>query len=237
MGTPQDSSGAGQWRAVSTGAQRGLDAFISGSIPHPGDVSELPAGPPITQESVNLAETICSTSDNVLYVTYPLGEPLGRSSKTTPLPQTTSDHPDGRSSPPTPSLQRHRRRTTDGKHPQRSRPSSSSTPAMATSGPGRRAASRRTAPPMASASTSCPTTSRSTSPPQGRSKSTTCPRPGARSTLQSSSRSEACRSTPSRRPRTTPASTSPASPWRASRGSAGRGSGSGRCPLVQPLLD
>ena len=44
---------------------------MSGSSSHPGDVSELPAGPPITQESVNLAETICSTSDHVLYVTYP----------------------------------------------------------------------------------------------------------------------------------------------------------------------
>ena len=79
MGIPQDSSGAGQWRAVSTGAQRGLDAFISGSIPHPGDVSEPTSGPPITQESVSLAETICSTSDNVLYVTYPQCGVLRRS--------------------------------------------------------------------------------------------------------------------------------------------------------------
>ena len=36
-------------------------------------VSDPRQGPPITQESVNLAETICSTSDNVLYVTYPQG--------------------------------------------------------------------------------------------------------------------------------------------------------------------
>ena len=44
---------------------------MSGSISHPGDVSELPAGPPTTQESVNHATPICSTSDNVLSVTYP----------------------------------------------------------------------------------------------------------------------------------------------------------------------
>ena len=103
MGIPQDSSGAGQWRAVSTGAQRGLDAFISGSIPHPGDVSEPTSGPPITQESVNLAETICSTSDNVLYVTYPpwrraqaglVDLPViwsGEIRRTVPLPSTAFD--------------------------------------------------------------------------------------------------------------------------------------------------
>ena len=53
--------------------------LMSGSSSHPGDVSEPTSGPPITQESVNLAETICSTSDNVLYVTYPQCGVLRRS--------------------------------------------------------------------------------------------------------------------------------------------------------------
>ena len=38
-------AGAGQWRAVPTGAQRGLEALISGSSPNLWDVSELPADP------------------------------------------------------------------------------------------------------------------------------------------------------------------------------------------------
>jgi hypothetical protein len=70
MGTPQNSSGAGQWRAVPIGGQLRMEALIGGSIPHPRDVSEPPSGPPTTQESVNHAEPICSASDHVVYVTY-----------------------------------------------------------------------------------------------------------------------------------------------------------------------
>jgi|GEM_PF-4466594 len=44
---------------------------ISGVFLHQRDASEAGAGPTAPQETLNHATPICSSSDNLLYVTYP----------------------------------------------------------------------------------------------------------------------------------------------------------------------